>query len=42
MKLKPTEGQPCNRKDTRGVHLLPCPNSNIPHPDTARVTPWRI
>lgn len=42
MKLKPTEGQPCNRKDTRGVPLLPCPNSNIPHPDTARVTPWRI
>lgn len=45
MKLKPTKGQSatvCNRKDTRGVPLLPCPNSNIPHPDTARVTPWRI
>lgn len=45
MKLKPTKGQLCNSLQQEGHtrrSSLPCPNSNIPHPDTARVTPWRI
>lgn len=45
MKLKPTEGQPCNSLQQEGHTRRSSParpNSNIPHPDTARVTPWRI
>ena len=46
MKLKPTEGQPCNSLQqeghTRRSSSALSQYSNIPHPDTARVTPWRI